>query len=585
MVPKPLVQKNGNAREETPVDSASLNASRVNVCGNFTAASLKQITVNGVLAFVNNTNFEALNVPLVPDENTITAVIEDLTGQTSAASITINGLTNADGSMNGAVQLQATPVAGFAPLQVTFSVQANVPGTIQQVSYDFNGDGIADFLTNNFDSITYTYATNGQYFPVVTIQTDAGRFSSVGGWNGASLDPSNQPIRINVQTPATQSTLANIADPVDLKWDGTHLYALSGSGAAIYEFATNGDTIRSLGGIGANPSGIDVDGAGNVYVAVTSSNQVWKLNPTTNSFQADTNFGIGGCIGLTNGASGANNGEFNAPFDVAVSPDGSQISVSDSGNNRIQQFSTADGSFVAAFGSQGSAVGQFNTPKGLTFDSSGILYITDSGNNRIVLAQFTGVIGVTGTSGTDLGQFSGPVNISVGKRGVYVADTGNGRIQKFDSPAGAQFSITPASIGYAVSTNLSAPASVAAVDDPTTDIFYVADTGNNRIVLCNLTADDATLAWTGMTAHVAAGDISGAMQYFSGVTAEDYNQDFLAIGAANAISAINQIETLTPSFINGDEAEYYFQQSINGQAITFKVEFVKENGVWKIFEF
>ena len=38
-------------------------------------------------------------------------------------------------------------------------------------------------------------------------------------------------------------------------------------------------------------------------------------------------------------------------------------------------------------------------------------------------------------AGTALGQFSGPVNISVGKRGVYVADTGNNRIQKFD-PAG-----------------------------------------------------------------------------------------------------------------------------------------------------
>jgi kynurenine formamidase len=42
---------------------------------------------------------------------------------------------------------------------------------------------------------------------------------------------------------------------------------------------------------------------------------------------------------------------------------------------------------------------------------------------------------------------------------------------------------------------------------------------------------------------------------------------------------------LTPSFINGDEAEYYFQQTINGRVLTFKVEFVKENGVWKIFEF
>ena len=573
----------------SPVDNASFNASRVNVGGNFTAASLKQITVNGTLAFVNGTNFEALIVPLAAGTNIITAVIEDLTGMTNAASITVTGITNADGSMNNPVQLQATPVAGFAPLSVVFQITSNsAPGILQQVFYDFNGDDIADFVTNNLDPITYTYATNGEYFPVVTIQTDLGRFSSIGGWNSASIDPSNQPVQINVQTPPTQSTLTNVSNPVDLKWDGTHLYVLSGSGAAIYEFATNGTTIRSLGGIGTNPSGIDVDGSGNVYVAVTGSNQVWKFNPTTNSFQFDTNFGIGGCIGLTNGVPGANNGEFNAPFDVAVSPDGSQISVSDSGNNRIQQFSATDGSFIASFGSQGSAIGQFNTPKGLTYDSVGTLYVVDSGNNRIVMAEGSSVMDATGTGEADLGQFSGPVNISVGKRGVYVADTGNGRIQKFDLPAQGLFEITSGNVSYALSTNLSSPASVAAVDHPTDELFYVADTGHNQVLLCQVPDQnvDAILAvWNSMKACVANGHISGAMQFFSSVTANDYNQDFLAIGAANVISAIGQIGILTPAYINGDEAEYYFQQTINGRVLTFKVEFVKENGVWKIFEF
>jgi hypothetical protein len=32
-------------------------------------------------------------------------------------------------------------------------------------------------------------------------------------------------------------------------------------------------------------------------------------------------------------------------------------------------------------------------------------------------------------------------------------------------------------------------------------------------------------------------------------------------------------------------AQYYFEQVIAGQAITFPVEFTKENGIWKIFEF
>jgi len=44
-------------------------------------------------------------------------------------------------------------------------------------------------------------------------------------------------------------------------------------------------------------------------------------------------------------------------------------------------------------------------------------------------------------------------------------------------------------------------------------------------------------------------------------------------------------KTLTPAVINRDSAQYYFEDAIAGQTITFPVEFVKENGTWKILEF
>ena len=568
-----------------PVNGVSFNAARVNVSGNFTAATLHQITVNDIVAFVNGTNFEAVNVPLAPGSNGITAVIENLTGITNAFSINVVGVTNSDGSMSSPVQLQAAPVAGFAPLAVTFSIQTNVPGSIQQVIYDFNGDDIADLITNNLLPLTYTYATNGEYFPVVTLQTSVGRFSSIGGWNAVALDPSNQPVQINVQSTLTQTVFVSITDPVDLKWDGTNLYVLSGSTATITEFATNGITLRSLSLGGGSPSGLDVDGSGNVYVAVTGSNQVWKYFPTNSSFQADTNFGFGGFIGATNGATGTTNGQFNAPFDVAVSPDGGTISVSDSGNDRIQQFDSS-GNFLDSFGTNGTAIGQFSSPKGLTYDSVGTLYIVDSENNRIVIAQGTFVEAVTGTNGTALGQFNGPTNISVGERGVYVADTGNNRIQSFNPPAPHNlFSVDPSSIRFAVSNNLNQPAAVAVVDNLTNETFYVADTCNNRVVFYSILAEDPTPAWTNMTMHVALGDIEGALSNFSVASVDQYRQAFFSVGTANAISVMNQIGALAPVFINNDRAEYYFTSTIDGQIITFPVEFNKENGVWKVLEF
>ena len=116
------------------------------------------------------------------------------------------------------------------------------------------------------------------------------------------------------------------------------------------------------------------------------------------------------------------------------------------------------------------------------------------------------------TGGAGLGQFSGALNISVGKRGVYVADTGNNRIQKFDLPAQGFFEINSGNISYALSTGLSSPAAVAAVDNLTNEMFYVADTGNNRVILCQLpdsNADEIQADWNSMTNCVANGDIPG----------------------------------------------------------------------------
>ena len=568
----------------SPANNVSLNTSRVNVTGSCTESSLKQITVNGVPAFINGSTYEALNVPLVTGANTITATATDFAGNTATATITITG----SATLVDPVQLSATPAAGFAPLPVTLQTAASVPGTIQQMLYDFNGDNLADQTATDLNSITHTYSSAGQYFPVVTVQTTAGRFSSIGGWNAADAGR----LKINVQTPPVSLSVIAITDPVDVKCDASgNLYVLSRSTATITEYNSSGSSIRSLATIGSAPRGLDVDGSGNVYVALTGDNQVAKFNPTTTSFQLATTFGSSGVIGKADKSSGSGNGEFNAPFDVAVSPDGTQIAVSDSGNNRIQLFSTTDGTFASTFGQPGSGDGQFNTPKGLAYDSVGYLYIVDSGNNRISLALSGMVIGTSGTSGTALGQFQGGINLGVGSRGIYVADTGNNRVQIFDPLAtGDGVSPTPFTVRGSISTEMSLnqPNAVAATADFLEEKIYIADTGNNRIILCKVSGDNLNAiqtVWQNMKTHVASGDINGALSYFSIASVDEYRQTFLAVGTPNTISAINQIGTLTPDSIDSDSAEFYFTSTIGGQIITFPVEFENENGVWKIVEF
>jgi hypothetical protein len=230
----------------------------------------------------------------------------------------------------------------------------------------------------------------------------------------------------------------------------------------------------------------------------------------------------------------------------------------------------------------------------MAYDSSGTLYIIDSGNSRIVLAQGSAVLDATGSGGNGLGQFASSLNISIGKRGLYVADTGNNRIQKFDLPAQGLFEITAENMSYALSTNLSlstslsSPAAVAAVGSLTNELFYVADTGHDQVLLCHLpdrNADEILAVWNNMKACIANGDIPGAAEYFSSKTADGYQQAFFCIGTAKTISDINDIGSLTPAYINSGIAQYYFEQTVNGQTLLFPVQFVKENGTWKIFEF
>ena len=78
---------------------------------------------------------------------------------------------------------------------------------------------------------------------------------------------------------------------------------------------------------------------------------------------------------------GSNSGQLNSPTSIAVDNAG-LVYVSEYGSNRVSVF-TSDGDFVRSFGERDN---QFNRPEGgMTFDKDGLLYICDTGNNRIVV--------------------------------------------------------------------------------------------------------------------------------------------------------------------------------------------------------
>jgi hypothetical protein len=145
----------------------------------------------------------------------------------------------------------------------------------------------------------------------------------------------------------------------------------------------------------------------------------------------------------TIGHSGTGDGEFRRPHGIALGRLGN-LWVTDMDNNRVQRV-RPNGEFISKFGSPGSAAGQFDHPQGIAYafdpDQSveaDQIFVADTGNNRI---QRFGVAGTFqrqwGTPGSGPGQFASPTGIAVDDAGhVYVVDSGNNRVQKFSTDGG-----------------------------------------------------------------------------------------------------------------------------------------------------
>ncbi|MCX6732781.1 MAG: peptidoglycan-binding protein, partial [Candidatus Roizmanbacteria bacterium] len=235
---------------------------------------------------------------------------------------------------------------------------------------------------------------------------------------------------------------------------GNDLYVADTDKNRIQKFTADGTYVYSLTpiptiGVFNRPRDVATEATGKFYVADTGNSRVIKFSANAAS---DPNGGfiwsrtlpaVGGSMPTPPVGSVA------SPYGITVDSL-NKIYVADAGYHRILRYD-ANGTYEAEWGTYGSAdnstIPQLDSPQGMAIDPSGNIYVADTGNNRIQRFDQNGTLGtrvVWGVYGTQDGNFNIPRNVAVDSANrVFVSEVGNRRIQVFgDATASAGLTIT-----------------------------------------------------------------------------------------------------------------------------------------------
>jgi uncharacterized protein (TIGR03437 family) len=268
------------------------------------------------------------------------------------------------------------------------------------------------------------------------------------------------------------ATLARLNAPSGVALDGNgNLWIADTANGRVRTVSSGGQINTLVGGAGqlVSPLEIALDPAGNLLIADAAGYRIRELLALKNTVVTVAGNGTPG-LGLD--GLPAVSSALNAPNGVASAP-GGVIYLADTGNHRIRRIfgtgvvTTVAGNGAAGFNGDGPGQStQLSSPAGICLDAAGSLYIADTGNNRVRKQTSDGI--VTTIAGPD--QLKGPRGVAVDAAGnVWISDTGNHRV----------VALTGGSLAV-VADQLQSPVGLA-IDDASGAV-YVADALSNLVV-------------------------------------------------------------------------------------------------------
>ncbi len=244
---------------------------------------------------------------------------------------------------------------------------------------------------------------------------------------------------------------------------------ITGNGRAGF----SGDNGPAVAASLSSPRGVAIDSAGNIYIADTDNNRIRKVDLTTGVI---TTIAGGGTNSPGDNAP-ATSAMLDHPWGIAIHETGTiwfAESGLDTGQGRVRRILS---------GTITTIPGSFSAPSAVAVDRTGNVYVAETGNHRIQkIAAGSGALSVLAGNGTAgysgdnssataaMLNFPSGVAVDAGGNAVYIADTQNNRIRKVS--AGTITSIVAPDAG------LKAPGGIATDGGKN---LYIADTGNHLV--------------------------------------------------------------------------------------------------------
>jgi ABC-type branched-subunit amino acid transport system substrate-binding protein/sugar lactone lactonase YvrE len=304
--------------------------------------------------------------------------------------------------------------------------------------------------------------------------------------------------------------------------------------------------------------GIAVDSQGSVYASERFGNRIRRVSPDG---MVSTLAGTG-IAGYADGPSLT--AQFNLPKGLAVD-DAGNVYVADAYNHRIRVIhpdglvSTLSGTGEAGYRDGPAAQAQFNRPMDVVLSASGVIYVADSGNNRVRAISRDGMVSTLAGNGErgyrdgppDQAQFNGPEYLAVGPDGNICASDGVGfelrsnQVIRRIAPDGTVSTL----VGTGQPGLADGPLAEAGfffphgLDMDAEGNLYVGAGGNQRVRVITPQGMVYTLAGSGI-GHADGAGSEAAFLYPYGVALDGAGRLFVANYGASRISIVHLPQTL-----------------------------------------